>query len=63
MAEICISAERMEQIINVFGSMDENIRIIEQEFGVSIVNRDMELKISGGRYVFNVTGTEKGGSI
>ena len=37
----------MEQIINVFGSLDENIRIIEQEFGVSIVNRDTELKISG----------------
>jgi phosphate starvation-inducible PhoH-like protein len=37
----------MEQIINVFGSMDENIRIIEQEFGVQIVNRDTELKISG----------------
>ena len=47
MAETCISAERMEQIINVFGSMDENIRIIEQEFNVSIVNRDTELKVSG----------------
>ncbi len=47
MAEVCINAERMEQIINVFGSLDENIRIIEQEFGVSIVNRDTELKING----------------
>ena len=47
MAEIVISAERMEQIINLFGSLDENIRIIEQEFGVTIVNRDTELKISG----------------
>ena len=47
MAEVCVNAERMEQIINVFGSMDENIRIIEQEFGVTIVNRDTELKISG----------------
>ena len=47
MAEVCISAERMEQLINVFGSMDENLRIIEQEFGVSIVNRDMELKVGG----------------
>jgi phosphate starvation-inducible PhoH-like protein len=48
MAETSISAERMEQIINVFGSMDENIRIVEQEFQVSIVNRDTELKVSGG---------------
>ncbi len=47
MAETCINAERVEQIINVFGSMDENIRIVEQEFQVSIVNRDTELKISG----------------
>ena len=26
MAETCISAERMEQVLNVFGSMDENIQ-------------------------------------
>ena len=37
----------MEQIINVFGSLDENIRIIEQEFDVKIINRDTELKVSG----------------
>ena len=47
MAEVNLNAERMEQIINLFGSMDENIRIVEQEFDVSIVNRDTELKISG----------------
>ena len=47
MAEICVNAERMEQLVNVFGSMDENIRIIEQEFGVAIVNRDTELKVTG----------------
>ncbi len=47
MAEFCVNAERMEQLVNVFGSMDENIRIIEQEFGVTIVNRDTELKVNG----------------
>ena len=47
MAEQIIHAERMEQIINVFGSLDENIRIIEQEFGVTVLNRDTELKVSG----------------
>lgn len=47
MAEQIIQAERMEQIINVFGSLDENIRIIEQEFGVTVLNRDTELKVSG----------------
>ena len=47
MAEKIIHAERIEEIINVFGSLDENIKIIEQEFGVVIVNRDTELKVSG----------------
>lgn len=47
MAEINLNVEHMEQIINVFGSLDENIRIIEQEFDVTIVNRDTELKITG----------------
>ena len=47
MAEKIIHAERIEEIINVVGSLDENIRIIEQEFGVVIVNRDTELKVTG----------------
>ena len=47
MAELVIHAERLEELINVFGAMDENIRIIEQEFGVMIINRDTELKITG----------------
>ena len=47
MAEQLIQAERMEQIINVFGSLDENIKIIEQEFGVTIISRDTELKVTG----------------
>ena len=47
MAEQIIHAERMEEVISVFGALDENIKIIEQEFGVIIVNRDTELKITG----------------
>ena len=47
MAERIINAERMEQIINVFGSFDENIKRIEQTFSIQVVNRDTELKISG----------------
>lgn len=37
----------MEDLITVFGSLDENIRRIEQQFHVQITNRDSELKISG----------------
>ena len=42
-----ISIERMEQAINIFGSFDENIRLLEQEFSVTVVNRDGELRVSG----------------
>ena len=35
MTEQTISLERLEETINVFGSFDENIRIIEREMGVT----------------------------
>ncbi len=47
MIEQTISMERLEETINIFGSFDENIRMIEQEFQVTVVSRDGELKISG----------------
>jgi phosphate starvation-inducible PhoH-like protein len=45
--ERIVNAERVEDLINVFGSFDENIRRIEDAFEVKIVNRETELKISG----------------
>ena len=42
-----ISIERMEQAVNIFGSFDENIRLLEQEFSVTVVNRDGELRVEG----------------
>ena len=39
--------ERVEEAINIFGSFDENIRILEKEFSVTVVSRDGELKVSG----------------
>ena len=47
MAEITVNAERMEQLIEVFGSFDENIKRIEQDLNVRIINRGTELKVSG----------------
>ena len=47
MIEQTISMERMEEAVNIFGSFDENIRIIERELGVTVVSRDGELKVSG----------------
>ena len=45
--ERVVNAERVEDIIAVFGSFDENIKRIEEAFGVSIVNRGTDLKITG----------------
>ena len=47
MIEQTISMERMEEAVNIFGSFDENIRIIERELGVTVVSRDDQLKVSG----------------
>ena len=47
MIERIVNAERVEDLIAVFGSFDENIKRIEESLGVSIVNRGTELKVSG----------------
>lgn len=47
MIETIVNADRVEDLISVFGSFDENIKRIEEALGVSIVNRDTELKITG----------------
>ena len=45
--ERMVNAERVEDMIAVFGSFDENIRRIEEALSVTIVNRGTELKVSG----------------
>ena len=47
MTERSVNAERVEDLIAVFGSFDENIKRIEQALDVSIVNRGTELKVTG----------------
>ena len=47
MAEQTISIDRIENLISVFGSFDENLHIIESELDVRITDRDSELHISG----------------
>lgn len=42
-----ISIERMEQAVSIFGSFDENIRLIESEFHVTVANREGELRVNG----------------
>ena len=45
--ERMVNAERVEDMIAVFGSFDENIRRIEEALSVSIVNRGTDLKVTG----------------
>ena len=52
-----VSADRVEDILSVFGSFDQNLHIIEKEFNVHIADRDEELKITGEPE--DVAGAEK----
>ena len=61
MTEQMISVDRMENIISVFGSFDENLRLIENELGVRITDRESELKVSGdGEAVMTAVRTVEG---
>ncbi|MDE6357716.1 MAG: PhoH family protein, partial [Eubacteriales bacterium] len=39
-----------EQILNIFGKYDENIKKIEKSFSVNIVNRGEDIIVSGSKY-------------
>ncbi len=47
MAEQLINIERMEQAVSLFGSFDENVKLIEKEFAVNIIVRGSEMKVLG----------------
>lgn len=47
MFEQSIDFERMEHAVGLFGSFDENIKLIENEFRVTVINRGTQLKVSG----------------
>lgn len=42
-----IEVEKMELVINLFGSFDGNVKLIEKELDVAIINRGSEIKIGG----------------
>ncbi len=47
MYEQTVQFDRMEHAVSLFGSFDENIRLIESAFNVSIVSRGSEVRVSG----------------
>ncbi len=47
MFEQVINIDRMEQAVALFGTFDENIKLIQNEYMVSVVCRGSEMKITG----------------
>ena len=47
MIEEVFNIDRMEHAMSLFGSFDENIKLIEKEFEVSFITRGSEIKIKG----------------
>ena len=47
MIDKIIEVERIEDVINVFGSFDQNLRILESELGVKVLDREDVLHICG----------------
>ncbi|MBE6803845.1 MAG: PhoH family protein [Clostridia bacterium] len=47
MFEQVISVDRMEQTVSLFGSFDENIRLIESNYNVKVISRGSEIKVNG----------------
>ena len=47
MTEQVITFEAMEQAAKLFGSFDENIKLLEREYGVTIITRGADLKVVG----------------
>ncbi len=47
MFEQTVDIERIEQIVNLFGNFDENIRIIEKRYNVAITSHSSQIKIKG----------------
>ena len=47
MFEKIITIDKIEHLLNIFGSYDENINALQKEYNVSIVNRGDDIKITG----------------
>ena len=47
MFEQVINVDRMEQAVSLFGSFDENIKLLEKTFNVKIHSRGSDIKVTG----------------
>ena len=54
MAEKLITVDSMETMLSLFGSYDENVNLIQREYGVAVLGRGEDIKITGDEQgVFN----------
>ena len=53
--ERTVNAERVEDLIAVFGSFDENIKRIEEALSVQVVNRGTDLRVTGDEEMVDKT--------
>ncbi len=49
LAEKIIAFDKLDQAMNLFGNYDENINIIRDAFGVKVISRDTDIKITGSQ--------------
>lgn len=47
MTQKTIDVERIEQTVSLFGSFDENVKLIEEKYAVNVICRGNEIKIVG----------------
>ena len=47
MVEQLVNVDRMEQAVSLFGNFDTNVRMIEQHYGVNVLTRGNDLKVTG----------------
>ena len=47
MFEQTVDIERIEQLVNLFGNFDENIKRIEKKYGVAVTSHGSQIKIRG----------------
>lgn len=47
MFEQIINVDRLDQAVSLFGSFDQNVKLIEDEYAVNVVSRGSDLKVTG----------------
>lgn len=46
--ERILEVETIEQVVNIFGNFDQNIKILENHYNVQVIHRGTQLKVTGG---------------